>query len=208
MERNLFGSILFLALQRKIDRGEMLKFSLTPVPLCLAHIDGSMQKTPKSSLFKELETRVISEAPSNVNTLVIDGMFFLWLLKELSGAFGLLAKSILKKVRAVSNAHRIDLIFHKTILPSIKDCEKDNRCQNESRHIMYEITGPEQKRPNNFQDALYNDHSEKALVKFIISTWGEEKYVTILQNKELHVNCEDTCFLYRNDKNRRYAVMV
>ena len=108
---DLFRGILFLALQRKIDMGEMLKFPLTPVRLCLAHIDGSMQKTPKSSVFKELETRAISEAPSNIDNLVIDGMFFLRLLKELPETFGLLAKSILKKVYAVSNAHRIDLIF-------------------------------------------------------------------------------------------------
>ena len=47
---DLFRGILFLALQRKIDMGEMLKFPLTLVPLCLAHIDESMQKTPKSWL--------------------------------------------------------------------------------------------------------------------------------------------------------------
>ena len=75
MEQDLFRSILFLPLQRKIDIGEMLKFPLTPVPLCLAHIDGSMQKTRKSSLLKELETRVISKALSNTDTFVIDGDF-------------------------------------------------------------------------------------------------------------------------------------
>ena len=37
---------------------------------------------------------------------------------------------------------------------------------------MYEITGPEQKRPNGFQGALHNDHFKRALVKF--STWGEK----------------------------------
>ena len=74
--------------------GEMLKFPLTPVPLCLAHIDRWMQETPKSSLLKELETRVIFKAPSNIDTLVIDGMFFLRLLKELPETFDLLAKSI------------------------------------------------------------------------------------------------------------------
>ena len=66
-------------------------------------------------------------------------MFFMRLHKKLPETFGLLAKSIC----AESNAHRIDLIFDKTILP--KDCERDKRCQNESRYIMYEITGPEQK---------------------------------------------------------------
>ena len=53
-----------------------------------------MQETPKSSLLKELETRVIFEAHSNIDTLVIDGMFFLRLLKELPETFDLLAKSI------------------------------------------------------------------------------------------------------------------
>ena len=83
IERDLFGSILFLALQWKIDMVEMLKFPLTPAPLCLPHIDGSMQRPPKSSLLNDLETRVLSEAPSNVDALLIDGMFFLRLIKEL-----------------------------------------------------------------------------------------------------------------------------
>ena len=41
-------SILFIALQRKSDMREMLKFSFALVPLCLVHIDGSTQKAPKS----------------------------------------------------------------------------------------------------------------------------------------------------------------
>ena len=36
---------------------------------------------------------------------------------------------------------------------------------------MYQITGPEQKRPNNFQDVLLNVYLTKALVKLITSTW-------------------------------------
>ena len=37
----------------------------------------------------------------------------------------MLAKSLLKKKCAVSNDYRINLIFDETILPSIKDCERD-----------------------------------------------------------------------------------
>ena len=59
-------------------------------------------------------------------------MLFLRLLKELPETFGLLAKSILKKLCAVSNSYRIVLIFDKTILPAIKDCKRDKRCQKES----------------------------------------------------------------------------
>ena len=79
---------------------------------------------------------------------------------------------------------------------SIKDCKRDKRCQDENRQIMYEVTGLKQNRPNTFQDALYNDYNKKALVKFIFSIWGDEKYATILQ-KELRVNCKEICFLYR-----------
>ena len=84
--------ILFLALQQKIDMDETLKFPLTPVLLCLVHIDGSIQKTPKSSLLQEQATRVISESRPNIGTFVIDGTFFLWLLKKIPETFGLLEK--------------------------------------------------------------------------------------------------------------------
>ena len=96
MEHDLFESILLLALQQKISMGETLQVTLTPVPLCLAHIDGSMLKTPKTLLIKKQETWVISEAPSNIDNLVIDGIFFQRLFQELPETFRLLAKSILK----------------------------------------------------------------------------------------------------------------
>ena len=71
--------------------GEMLKFSLMPVPLCLLDIDGSMQKTPKTSLLKELETRVITEASSNIDTLVNDDML-VWLTSKVNFKEGMCSK--------------------------------------------------------------------------------------------------------------------
>ena len=67
-----------------------------------------MQKTTRSSLIKELETRVISVAPSNIDTLVTDGAFFLRLLKEIPETFGLLAMSTLKKVCGASNVYLLN----------------------------------------------------------------------------------------------------
>ena len=43
--RDLFGSILFLSLERKADMAEVLSYPLTPVPLSLSHVDGAMLKT-------------------------------------------------------------------------------------------------------------------------------------------------------------------
>ena len=87
MEHDLFESILLLALQQKIGMGETLQVTLTPVPLCLAPIDGSMLKTPKTLLIKKQETGVISEAPSNIDNLVIDGIFFQQLFKNYQKPF-------------------------------------------------------------------------------------------------------------------------
>ena len=89
---------------------------------------------------------------------------------------------------------------------SRKDFERDKRCQNENRQILYEITVPKQKRPNNLHDILHNDHFRKDPVKFIIySASVEEKNVIILRNKELSVNFEEVCFsfMYIRGKNKR-----
>ena len=56
MERDLFGGILFLALQRKVDMGEVLAHpKLTPIPLALCHVDGKIHKTQKVALMYDLE---------------------------------------------------------------------------------------------------------------------------------------------------------
>ena len=67
-------------------------------------------KTTSSLLLKKLETRVISEAPSNIETLVIGGTFFLRFLKKLPETFGLVAISISKKVCEASNAYLLNII--------------------------------------------------------------------------------------------------
>ena len=52
MERNLFGSILYLAPQRKKDMGKVPS-NTSSTNLC--HIDGKMNKATKRTLMKELE---------------------------------------------------------------------------------------------------------------------------------------------------------
>ena len=56
--RELFGSILFLSLERKVDMAEVLSYPLTQVPLSLSHVDGTMLKKKKSTLTSALEMKV------------------------------------------------------------------------------------------------------------------------------------------------------
>ena len=196
MERDLFGSILFLALQRKIDMGEVLKYPLTPVPLSLCDIDGSMLSTCKAALLKELEKRVKTVAPNSIDSIIVDGMFFLHLLADLPSTFGLVAKFIFQRICSMK-ADRIDMVFDKTITPSIKDCERDKRCEEVDRNAMYEITGPTQKRPVNFKKALRNNLFKQSLVKFLVISWEDDTLAEVLKHKEVFVNCEDTCYSFK-----------
>ena len=66
--RDLFGSILYHSLKQEIDMAEVLKYPLTPVPLSLSHVDGTMQKTPKAVLLKHLESQVTTTPQTSVNT--------------------------------------------------------------------------------------------------------------------------------------------
>ena len=86
--RDLLGSILYLSLQRKVDMREVLRYPLTPVPLSLCHIDGSMQKSPKSMLLKFLDSKIVSRSPTSINVTIIDVMFFLHLHNNLPVTFG------------------------------------------------------------------------------------------------------------------------
>ena len=99
MMRDLFGCILKLSLEKKIDMAEVLKFPLTPVPLSLSHVDGTMQKTQKATLLKHLESRIESEPPRQVDITIVDAMFFLHLQgNHLPSTFGGVARSLLSKL--------------------------------------------------------------------------------------------------------------
>ena len=133
MMRDLFDSILCVALEKKVDMADILTYPLTPVPLSLCHLDGSMQKTQKTKLLQELEKRVKSTSPSHIDVTIIDAMFFLHLLFDLPQTFGQIATVILKRVCNVKS-RVIHLVFDEVISPSIKDCERDSRsdCRDES----------------------------------------------------------------------------
>ena len=88
IEKDLFESILYLALQRKMDMGRVLTYSLTPIPLSLCHIDGKINKTPKSTLTKELEKSSVLNNPEMGAAVIVDGMFFLHLLSGLPETSG------------------------------------------------------------------------------------------------------------------------
>ena len=74
-------------MQQKIDMAEVLKYPLTPVPLCLSHADGSVNSTPKSNLLNYIDSQLVTVPPSSV-----DSAFFLHLQINPQYTFGEIAR--------------------------------------------------------------------------------------------------------------------
>ena len=60
----------------KIDMAEVLKYPLTAVPLCLSHVHGSVNSTPKWNLLNYIDSQFVTVPPSSIDATIIDGAFF------------------------------------------------------------------------------------------------------------------------------------
>ena len=138
MVGDLFGSVLFLSSQRKLNMAEVFCYPLKAVPLSLCHTDGTILSAPKSKLLTELESRVKSEASTKIDAAVVDGMFFLHLLMDPPKNFKQIAIYLLRKMFNSFNCKNIYLVFYKVVSPSIKDLERNKRSS--TRQDLFTIT--------------------------------------------------------------------
>ena len=79
---------IVLSTAKKNRYGGVLTYSLTPIPLSLCHIDGSMNKKTNSTLMEELEKSSVLNNPQIVDVVIVDGMFLLRFLFNLPETFG------------------------------------------------------------------------------------------------------------------------
>ena len=89
------------------------------------------------------------------------------------------------------------MVFDRIVSPSIKDCERDKRSAGNDRHSTYVITGPAQKRPNNFIGALRNNQFKDSLVKFLVSSWEDNSNADILYGKEIYATYDERCYSFK-----------
>ncbi|XP_071577048.1 uncharacterized protein [Temnothorax nylanderi] len=75
IQRDIFGRLLYVSQQNKIDIDKTLCYPLTPIPFSLCHLDGNICKTPKSVLLKELEIHQSCPDLPDPYINVIDGFF-------------------------------------------------------------------------------------------------------------------------------------
>lgn len=70
MQRDLFGRLIYIAFQKLLDIDKVLSYFLSPIPLSMCHMDGSIDKTNKSAIFKLFEQQITSEAPERYSIKV------------------------------------------------------------------------------------------------------------------------------------------
>ena len=75
MECDMMGCILAIALDEKVDMALVLSYPLTPIPLYFSHIDGFMNKPPKSSLFNVLEKPLSVSFNPFIDVYILDGFY-------------------------------------------------------------------------------------------------------------------------------------
>jgi len=128
-DRRLFGQMVIIAESRKLQTSDVLAHPLGPLPWALANDDGSLRKSNKAALTRELEKNVSpAEEIPEPSATVIDGMSLIQKLKGNDQTFWQLAESALSHVlQQGSKSHRIDVIFDVYREMSIKDAERSNR---------------------------------------------------------------------------------
>ena len=174
---------------------EVLTYPLTPVPLALSHVDGTMLSTEKSVFLKHLESKIVSTPPASTHETIIDASFSLYLQSHLPSTFGKVARVLLGKTMA-EGGNVIHYVVDKWIEPSIKDSERDTR---NSTRASYQINGSEQKRPTNWHDALKNPNFKIALNQYLVKAWNDNSLAEIFGEKVIYANCGDVCYKYSVD---------
>ncbi|GBP29533.1 hypothetical protein EVAR_93330_1 [Eumeta japonica] len=140
MERDIFGRLLAIAIKQKVNIGYCLSFPLAPIPPALFSCSGDMLKTDKSTLSKQLTSQIDSENPDKVDIEIIDGFYYMYQIgATLPQTFGKLAELILIKLCA-KKAKEVHIVFDRYLKPSIKDCERQNREDDDKIETVQEFT--------------------------------------------------------------------
>ena len=74
--------------------------------------------------------------------------------------------------------------------------------RSDQRGMTYQITGPKQKRPSNWLQALIGDQFKEAPLTFLVDCFENSNSARILGSKQLIVNNGDTCYSFISQKNR------
>ncbi|KAJ8384450.1 hypothetical protein AAFF_G00204710 [Aldrovandia affinis] len=170
-DRKLFAHMVLVAESRHLQMSDVLSHSLGPLPWALANGDGTLRKTNKAVLAKELEKQVLpAETIPGSSATIIDGMSLVQKMKGNDQTFSQRAASALTQIlHEGARSQRIDVVFDVYQEDSIKNAERANRgC----------TTG----------------------IQFLVAKWKTPKLRDRLNDKQLYVASEESCLHITKDQ--------
>ena len=174
-DRELFGRLLVVAKQREVNLREVLSYELSTVPVAIAHRDGSLRKTTKSSLMSVLEKNVtalpslpLSFVPT---ACVIDAMALIQVIKSATSAtFGEMAEQYclhITRTLSQNTCTRVDMVFDQYRQHSIKQGERQKRGETSSLEVK--IHSDSTPIPKQWAKYISNPRNKENLADFLCS---------------------------------------
>lgn len=191
-DRRLFGHMVLIAQNRKLDMQKVLCHPLGPLPWSLANGDGTLKKTNKSILATNLESKVSStETISGSSAALLDAMAVIQKLRGENHTFEELSDAIFSQMlHAAQNCDRIDVVFDVYRNESIKSAERLSRGSKEG--IVFNQIRPGHKIKN-WRRLLSCSESKNNLTQFLAESWKEKKRRHKLSGKTMFVTCGSQC---------------
>lgn len=193
-DRRLFGNMVLIAQNRKLEMQDVFCYPLGPLPWALANADGTTKKTNKSALSKALENKVLpAEVSAQPSASIIDAMALIHKVHGENLTFEQLSDKIFNHIlHAAQESNRIDVIFDVYHQDSIKTAERETRASREG--ITFHEIRPSHKIKN-WRRLLMCTDSKNMLTKFLADSWKNDKLKRKqLGNKIMFVTCADQCF--------------
>jgi len=135
--RDLFGRLLYISSEKKVDLLKVFCYPLIPIPLSIGHIDGNSTRQIKASLIKKVENMCVGPLPPPVpDVVLVDATFMLHTLHGLPRTMGDVSTMILTSLCKIGKVVHFVCDVYST--PSIKDMKRTKRGE---YGRTYNITG-------------------------------------------------------------------
>ena len=194
-DRNLFARLLVIGQSRQMDLKDLLTHELGPLPWSLASSDGSLAKTNKAILSKELESGIecLSNLPDVTTAVIIDAMALLQALVRVPDRFSELADMVMTRILTeAGDATRIDFVGDQYPANSIKSTERSKRGRD--GELVINITNGQQFCPRQWRKFMANGSNKTGLLNFLVGEWSEKAvYAEKIKDRTLFVTHGDNC---------------
>ena len=162
-------------LDEPIDIGELMSYSLTPVPHSLGTPDGFFNKTNKAAMLHYLIDDTPEEVVVPANSMYIqDGNALFHALKNLPPTFGEICLKVLDQMVAKTNFVFSTDSYHPD---SIKSQERLRRGFSQ----RYIVDGQATRKPVDFKLFLANEDNKLQLCELLLRVWGSKAAASRLE---------------------------